>query len=213
MADYTVKQSDFDNFKNNDATLKVNGVEIEVGSGINSGDSLVATCNSGKKFYTQSNDPNTSVYVRSTDKHGKNIYQLFKLNESETEGTHTWSRPYGGTLRDINCSTIEIPEPEIPLYRITETDINNINNCVVKNNGTDIYVDMPIYDGNKLTLQCVDGYSLYDNSAYMYYRDGLGTPKYMYFEISSDKLSGNLTINKLDSGSYEKLVVQVKRNS
>lgn len=136
---YTFTSSDIEDLSNSGVTLTVNGVEVSTGSTVNDGDSLVATCESGREFFIDK-DPvynNTdilSIYFYQFDSWSyKTYYAEFSTNDNKT-ATLTMPDKINDGIGNKNfifyVATVQaLPEVEGTnnIYSINKDILDNVN--------------------------------------------------------------------------------------
>lgn len=137
---YTFKESDITNLSNSGVTLTVNGVQVSTGSTVSDGDSLIATCESGREFFIDK-DPvynNTdifSIYFYQFDSWSyKTYYAEFESSDNKV-ATLTMPDKINDGIGNKNftfkVSTVQaLPEVEGTnnIYLINKDILDSVNN-------------------------------------------------------------------------------------
>lgn len=130
--DYTLKQSDIDYLNSSLVDLKVNGASATLGTGINYGDYLTATCANNRAFkliniasYTVS-----SIYFSGKDTAGQSRYLGFELSEDNKTATLLFKSPTSNPLTWSNLisETDEVTEVvgNNSVYLINDDILTNV---------------------------------------------------------------------------------------
>lgn len=197
MAYYTFTAADIAAIAAQGVTATFKGATLKNGDtfGGSSSDTIVFTCNSGKKF----NVTDGITSVNFVDTNGTNRVN-FTLTNGETVATKTGSLPSGAQPWNppkyvFNISTDAAAKPVY--YKFIQSDIDDIiaNHFKLFVNGVELTTPTNIHRGDVLTVVANDGYKFKMNSG------GLYTSLYFYgntnnyFFIADDLSVKNGTCN------------------